>query len=156
MALLIRKGDIDDIDGIVSIENACFNIPWTKNSLQKDMETNPKAKYIVALDNEKIVGYMGWWTIEEEVYINNIAVLPLYQGKGIGTVLMRTMIQVSEDDGAKCHTLEVRASHIDTQHFYEQFGFRKSGIRPGYYEDNEEDAVIMWRIGKIEEGMPKS
>lgn len=150
-ALIIRKGNISDVSGIAAIEEACFPVPWSKESLKRDMETNPRAKYIVAEEEDKIVGYIGWWTIAEEAYINNIAVLPSHQEKSIGSILMKTMIHLSEAEGVKSHTLEVRAGHLKTQYFYEKFGFRSAGVRPGYYEDNGEDAVIMWRIGDIEE-----
>ena len=149
--LIIRKGEPADAEGLERIEQACFSVPWSLDSLRRDLEENPKALYIVAEKDGCLLGYVSVWNIREEGHINNVAVLPEYQGKHVASLLMSALIRVTEDSGVKSHTLEVRAGNVAAQHLYEKFGFRSVGTRPNYYEDDGEDAVIMWRIGDPEQ-----
>ena len=145
--LIIRKGMEEDIDSIAVIEEECFSTPWSRESIRHDLMENDKATYIVADMDGLIVGYMSVWCICDEGSINNIAVLPEYRRNHIASILMETMIQITENAGIKSHTLEVRRSNTAAIKLYEKFGFREAGVRPGYYEDDGEDALIMWRIG---------
>lgn len=145
--LVIRKADVNDIKGLAAIEKECFVTPWTEESLRHDIVENKLATYIVADLEGELIGYIGLWSIFDEGHINNVAVLPKYRRMHVGTVLMNTLIDATEAAGLKSHTLEVRASNTAAQGLYEKFGFKESGRRPGYYEDNGEDAIIMWRIG---------
>ena len=152
--LIIRKANIEDLDGLVEIEQACFDVPWSRESLEKDLTENPMALVIAAVTGGKLVGYVDVWLIEEEGHINNVAVLPEYQGMGIGMILFNTMIEVTERAGIQSHTLEVARGNDRAIDLYEKFGFQEAGVRPGYYE-NGDDAIIMWRLGdpgKVGEG----
>lgn len=95
----------------------------------------------------ELIGYIGVWSIADEGHINNVAVLPKYRRMHVGTILLNTMINATEEAGIVSHTLEVRASNEAAQSLYGRFGFKESGRRKGYYEDNGEDAIIMWRMG---------
>lgn len=145
--LVIRKGNIDDVDGLENIEQECFATPWSRESLEHDIAENKMATYIVADLEGDLIGYIGVWNIMEEGHINNVAVLPRYRRMHVGTLLLNTLIDATEAAGITSHTLEVRESNTAAQALYKKFGFIESGKRPGYYEDNGEDAIIMWRIG---------
>ena len=100
---------------------------------------------------------MGIWNIVDEGHINNVAVAPAYRRKHIGSALLDVLIGTCEAEGILRLTLEVRAGNTPARRLYEQKGFLEAGLRKGYYEDNHEDAVIMWRgsaaaSGEAEEG----
>lgn len=143
--LVIRKGRAEDIDPIAALEEACFASPWSRESLYRDLTENAMATYIVAELAGEIVGYMGVWAVMEEGYINNVAVSPDYRRRHVGSALIEAMLAITEQAGIERHTLEVRVSNEAAKGLYEKFGFREAGVRKGYYEDNGEDAVIMWR-----------
>ena len=145
--LVIRKATIEDVEGLEVIEQECFETPWSKESLEHDIAENKLATYIVADLEGELIGYIGIWNIMDEGHINNVAVLPKYRRMHIATFLLNTLITATEAAGVKSHTLEVRASNTAAQDLYKKFGFVDSGRRPKYYEDNGEDAIIMWRIG---------
>ena len=85
------------------------------------------------------------WAIVDEGHITNIAVHPNFREKGVGTILLQSLIDHSKDWGCNSLTLEVRASNDAAKGLYKKFGFLEEGIRKNYYSDNEEDAIIMWR-----------
>ena len=93
------------------------------------------------------VGYAGMWMILDEADINNVCIHPDYQGKGYGNRLVDFVIHEAYSLGADSLTLEVRAGNIRAQKLYARFGFIVEGIRKKYYEDNGEDALIMWKQG---------
>ncbi|MCI7618123.1 MAG: ribosomal protein S18-alanine N-acetyltransferase [Firmicutes bacterium] len=167
--LIIRKAEEKDVLAIEQIEKQCFAVPWSYESLYKDIVENKLAFYIVAEiaggDGNKadsgeaadgiqcssdaadgqICGYVGIWKIFEEGHITNVAVAPEFRRKHIGRAMLETLISVTADAGIEKYTLEVRAGNEPAIRLYEGLGFKSAGIRPGYYEDNGEDAVIMWR-----------
>ncbi|NLD11568.1 MAG: ribosomal protein S18-alanine N-acetyltransferase [Clostridiales bacterium] len=145
--LTIRKATVSDVAGLENIEQECFETPWSEESLRHDIEENKLATYIVADLEGELIGYIGVWSIADEGHINNVAVLPRYRRMHVGTILLNTMINATEEAGIVSHTLEVRASNEAAQGLYGRFGFKESGRRRGYYEDNGEDAIIMWRMG---------
>lgn len=143
--LIVRGGRREDIGQIAEIEKRCFSVPWSEESLLYDMTENERAVYIVAELEGEIIGYVGIWTILDEGHINNVAVSPDYRRMHVGSVLIENMIKVTEEAGIKSHTLEVRAGNEPAKGLYAKFGFKEAGVRKGYYEDNGEDAIIMWR-----------
>lgn len=143
--LVIRRGIPEDLEGIFALEQICFSEPWSRESLTRDLTENRLAFYLVAQLDSEIVGYVGIWNIVDEGHINNVAVSPVYRRQHIGTILIDTLIKVTEEAGIKKHTLEVRKSNESAKALYRNFGFKECGVRPRYYEDNNEDAIIMWR-----------
>ncbi|TJX14905.1 ribosomal-protein-alanine N-acetyltransferase [Tissierella creatinini] len=141
----LREMEIKDLDEIMEIEKAAFSTPWTRNSFEKEIKENMLAKYIVAEVEGKVVGYVGIWLIIDEGHITNIAVSKDYRGMGIGKFLMMGMIDFCKKQGIHNMTLEVRASNTVAQNLYRKMGFLDCGIRPNYYADGNEDAVIMWK-----------
>lgn len=133
-----------DIDAVHKIETLCFLAPWSINSFYDELKTNICARYIVAVQNGKVVAYGGMWLIINEAHITNIAVHPLFRRSKIGSGLLKAMMHLANDElGIKKMTLEVRKSNHSAQSLYHKFGFLVAGERKKYYDDNE-DATIMW------------
>jgi len=101
--------------------------------------------YMVAVKDGLVVGFAGMWIILDEAHITNIAVHPEYRGFGIGTMLMESLISICKIENVIGITLEVRVSNQRAINLYKKFGFVEEGIRKAYYEDNKEDALIMWK-----------
>ncbi len=143
--IITRVMRLDDVDQVAHMETICFPTPWSKQSFISEIEDNPCARYIVATQNDAIVGYGGMWMIIGEAHITNIAVRPDHRRKGIGQKILTAMMELCYEELAiKEMTLEVRVSNIPAQSLYEAFGFITEGRRKKYYEDNGEDALIMW------------
>lgn len=143
--VLIRQANIDDVDAIFEIEHLCFPDPWSKDSLRYELGENPRAFYIVAELDGQVVGYAGLWWIEDEGHIINVAVRPGYRSRKIASGIIDVMIDFTTKEGIRHHTLEVRRSNDPAIGLYEKYGFAVEGVRKGYYLNNGEDALIMWR-----------
>ena len=142
--IVIEMMTVDDIDNVVEVENNCFSIPWSKASFLREVENNEVALYLVAKIENKAVGYIGVWRILDEGHITNVAVHSDYRGLGIGSMLVSELLSLCKKDGINSFTLEVRKSNEIAQKLYRKYGFEERGVRKNYYEDNKEDAVIMW------------
>ncbi|WP_026691405.1 ribosomal protein S18-alanine N-acetyltransferase [Alteribacter aurantiacus] len=140
----IRLMELDDVDGVLAVEEMCFPTPWSRSAFVNELKTNQFAYYLVAEARERVIGYCGVWVIIDEAHITNIAVDPTYRRKGIGEALMTGSLELARTFGAKKLTLEVRVSNEAAQNMYEKLGFERGGIRKNYYTDNQEDAQIMW------------
>jgi len=143
--VLIKPMSEEDIDGVLNIEEKSFTTPWSREAFIMEVKKNNLAKYVVAEANGRIVGYGGMWLIIDEGHITNIAVDPEYRGKGIGNLILDGLVNICKEKGIERITLEVRRSNTVAQGLYRKYGFDDCGIRPGYYTDNKEDAVIMWK-----------
>lgn len=135
----------DHVDSIIEIEQMSFSIPWTKEAFEMEATMNKCATYIVAMIGDRVAGYGGFWMIIDEAHITNIAVHPDYRGRGVGNAVMKGLIEAAKKRGASSMTLEVRESNEVALNLYHKFGFRAYGRRKGYYQDNGEDAIIMWK-----------
>lgn len=142
--IVIEKMNIDDIDNVLEVEQDCFSVPWSRDSFVREITNNSVALYLVAKIENKAVGYIGVWKIIDEGHITNVAVHSKYRGLGIGNELVSTLLSLCKEDGITAFTLEVRKSNIIAQSLYKKYGFTECGVRKGYYQDNKEDAVIMW------------
>lgn len=139
---IIRRMTLADVDGVAAVEAATFPTPWSRDAFASEMK-NVAARYLVAEQEGKIIGYAGAWIILDESHITNIAVLQAERGKGIGRALTSGLMQYLSNLGAAYATLEVRKSNEVAQNLYKSLGFIKLGVRKRYYEDNDEDALIM-------------
>jgi len=99
---------------------------------------------VPSLGLASIVGFAGLWLMVDEAHVTTIALHPEYRGRGLGELLLVTLIDIAYDIGAKWVTLEVRVSNYTAQNLYRKYGFREAGLRHRYYSDNQEDALIMW------------
>ncbi|MDD6646640.1 MAG: ribosomal protein S18-alanine N-acetyltransferase [Firmicutes bacterium] len=143
--MMIRQASVTDVDDIYEIERLCFPDPWSKDAMIYELESNPRAFYIVAELEGKVVGYAGLWWIGDEGHITNVAVKPGFRNRRIAQGIMEVMIDFTTQQGIMHHTLEVRRSNEPAIKLYEKFDFRIEGVRKGYYQNNKEDALIMWR-----------
>lgn len=136
----LKNSDIRFI--IEEIEEKCFNHPWSLSMLEEELD-NERARYILILCNDAIIGYAGYWQILDEADIMRIAISPDFRGKGFGKILLSHIIQDAREHGIKDITLEVRISNEVAINLYKSLDFHIEGIRKGYYPDGE-DAVLMW------------
>jgi ribosomal-protein-alanine N-acetyltransferase len=95
-------------------------------------------------DDAPIVGYGGLWLMVDEAHVTSVAVRPEFRGRGLGQLLMLALFDIAQQRDARWLTLEVRLSNTGAQNLYKKLGFHEAGIRPRYYTDNNEDAVVMW------------
>lgn len=134
------------IAGVCQVEQHCFAVPWTARMFADELQ-NPLSRYMVLLDRERpdhVIAYAGYWKIFDEGHITNVAVHPHWRGRKAATYLMKQLMQFAASEGIHAMTLEVRRTNLAAQGLYQKLGFAVEGVRPGYYEDNNEDALIMW------------
>jgi ribosomal-protein-alanine N-acetyltransferase len=143
--LVLRPAEEKDVEAIAEIEKICFATPWSADAVYKEITSNPIAHYIIGEIDGQVVGYVGFWQILDEGHITNVAVRPEFRGNHIGSALIAIMIEIGTSLGLTRYTLEVRSSNEPAKALYRNFNFKEAGLRKGYYEDNGEDAVIMWR-----------
>jgi len=132
-----------DIDQVFMIEVASYAHPWPMSYFIDEITKNSYARYIVAEIGGQIVGYCGMWLMAGEAHISTIAVRPEWRRRGIGELLLVAMLEQAVELGADLATLEVRVSNIAAQSLYQKYGFAKVGLRPHYYSDRGEDALVM-------------
>ncbi|MBK5252399.1 MAG: ribosomal protein S18-alanine N-acetyltransferase [Peptostreptococcaceae bacterium] len=147
MEIKIREMAIEDIDDILVIEHESFSVPWPREAFESEVLRNAISVYIVAETEGEIIGYGGMWLILDEAHITNVAVKESLRGNGVGERLAQFLIDEASKSGAISMTLEVRKGNAAAISLYEKMEFVVEGIRPGYYQDNKEDALIMWKRG---------
>ncbi|MCP8617823.1 ribosomal protein S18-alanine N-acetyltransferase [Salirhabdus salicampi] len=140
----IRHMRWEDIAEVIEIERLSFSSPWTKQAFEKEIANNMYASYYVMEFRGKIVGYCGLWIVIDNAQITNIAILPNYRGKGLGEKLFQYVLVQARNQGVELLSLEVRVSNVRAQKMYRKFGLQPAGIRKNYYQDNNEDALVMW------------
>ena len=141
--VLIEPMRIDDLPAVHAIELASFDAPWPPEAYRNDLETNRLAQYLVARIGDEIAAYGGMWLMVDEGHIITFAVHPTWRRQRIGERLLLAFLDLAADRGAHEATLEVRLSNLPARRLYEKYGFRPVGLRPRYYSDNGEDALIM-------------
>lgn len=134
-----------DVDAVIALEEQAYGQHhWSKESFLSEL-SNDLASYFSAFnENGELVAYCGCWKILEEAHITTIAVAPQYRRKHIAEALLKTAIDECYRAMIKFITLEVRVSNVAAIGLYEKYGFKSLGTRKGYYQDNNEDALIMW------------
>ncbi|RJX22629.1 MAG: ribosomal-protein-alanine N-acetyltransferase [Ammonifex sp.] len=134
----------EHVDAILSIERVSFPLPWNRETFLFEILLNELGLYVVALLGEFAVGYGGMWLVADEGHITNIAVHPSFRRQGIGRQILQDLVRRAVENGLNRMTLEVRPSNIAARKLYQKFGFVEKGLRKRYYQDNNEDAIIMW------------
>ncbi len=143
--VIIRRSDEKDIHQMAELDKICFRAPWSEASFTADIRDNKRALYVTAADGDRVVGYAGMWVIFDEGHITNVAVHPDYRGRHLGKQIVEFLIEEAKKYGVESQTLEVRPSNAPALALYKNLGFYPAGLRKGYYSDNGEDAIIMWR-----------
>ena len=132
----------DHICQIAELERLCFNDPWSENSIASELN-NKLSLWLVAVDSETVVGYVGSQTVLGETDMMNIAVHPDYRKQGIGTGLILALIRELSSRGSHSLMLEVRTSNEQAISVYSKLGFSEIGRRRYYYRNPKEDALIL-------------
>lgn len=151
MDIRFRRASAKDIINIFYVETRCFKSPWSMDSIREDICGNDRAIYVLATDGERVVGFCAMHTVLDEGHIMNLAVLEEYRGRRIGERLLKKTIGLAPP-GVENYTLEVRISNATAIKLYTRLGFKSFGLRPGYYADTGESAMIMW----LYNGIPSS
>lgn len=130
------------VSQIAALEKRFFSAPWDENSISSEL-SNPLSYWLVAVEEDTVVGYVGSQTVLGESDMMNLAVHPDYQRQGIGESLVLALMEGLREKGSHCLTLEVRASNLPAQKLYEKLGFRTVGKRKNYYQRPREDGDIL-------------
>ncbi len=131
----------EDRDAIVGLESESFSNPWTAETFDRMLAVPVSRVYVARTEEGQIVGFCACWLIDDELHINTIAVSQSLRGRGIGS---RLMSEVLSRTGVQRATLEVRRSNEAALRLYDKFGFKVTAVRHKYYENPEEDGLILW------------
>ena len=151
--LVIEPMTFADLPAVQEIERASFTTPWPAHAYRAELETNKLAHYLVVRVGREVVAYAGIWLMVDEAHITTFAVAPAWRRRRIGERLLMGALDLSVARGAREATLEVRLSNLPARRLYEKYGFRPVGIRPRYYSDDHEDALIMTTEPLMSPGM---
>ena len=144
VAIDIRRLALADLDEIEEIERRAYPTPWSRSMFASEL-AKPTSICLGAFEGERLVGYIVNSRYVDAWHVMNVAVDPRFQRRGIATQLLERLFELTADDERRGYTLEVRVSNRDAIALYEKLGFEPRGVRRGYYTDNREDALIMWR-----------
>jgi ribosomal-protein-alanine N-acetyltransferase len=141
-----RKLKLRDLSSIEEIERSSYPTPWSRSMFAGEL-AKPSSICLGALDTEwnELVGYLIISRYVDAWHVMNVAVAEPYRRRGIASGLMERLFEDTSRDGRRGYTLEVRVSNEAAIRLYERLGFKARGIRRGYYTDNREDALIMWK-----------
>ena len=143
-ALTIRPLARADLPQVLAIERRAFPTPWSLAMFVLEL-SKPSGIHLAAVRGDRLVGYLVCSRYDAVWHLMNVAVDDRLRRRGIGTALMRRLFELADRPGAR-YTLEVRPSNVAAIAMYERLGFDSAGFRKGYYHDNREDALIMWRV----------
>lgn len=135
----------EDLDSLMEIESTAYGEHhWSRDSFVNELNNKVAKYYAVKNKDLELIAYMGVWNIVDEAHITTIAVREDYRRLHVGEALIAKMLEDCYNNYVKYITLEVRVGNIPAIKLYEKFGFKSLGVRKGYYQDNGEDALIMW------------
>lgn len=140
--MIIEKMHAGHVVQIAQLEKLCFSDPWSEKSVASELE-NKLSFWLVAMDGDRVAGYVGSQTVLGETDMMNIAVHPDYRRQGVAEALVTSLVAQLREQGSNSLTLEVRASNTPAQMLYEKMGFTLVGKRSNYYRNPKEDAYIL-------------
>ena len=142
----LRPLQLRDLAAIEEIEHRSYPTPWSRSMFASEL-SKPSSLCLGAFDSEtgRLVGYLVISRYVDAWHVMNVAVDPDHRGRGVATMLLERLFDLTADDARRGYTLEVRVSNDKAISLYERLGFRSRGLRRGYYTDNREDALIMWK-----------
>ena len=144
VAIEIRVLELSDLNAIEVIEQKAYPTPWSRSMFASEL-AKPTSICLGAFEGQDLVGYVINSRYVDAWHVMNVAVDPEHRGRGVATMLLERLFDVTADDARRGYTLEVRVSNEQAISLYERLGFRSRGLRRGYYTDNREDALIMWK-----------
>ncbi|MFC1723991.1 ribosomal protein S18-alanine N-acetyltransferase [candidate division KSB1 bacterium] len=142
-SLKLEKLTIDDLDELADLEKEIFPNPWSKESLKFELAHRSNSVSYKLIYNNRMIAYCFSWKGINEYHIGNFAVIEDFRRKGIGSYLLKLIIEKGRELGANFFYLEVRKSNKPAINLYEKFGFKVIGTKEAYYSDNKEDAIVM-------------
>ena len=151
VAVRIRRLELHDLNAIETIEKRAYPTPWSRSMFASEL-AKPTSICLGAFEGEELVGYVVNSRYVDAWHVMNVAVDPERQRRGIATALLERLFELTAGDERRGYTLEVRMSNDGAIRLYEHLGFEARGIRRGYYTDNREDALIMWRDARHSAG----
>ena len=140
--MMIEPMNASHVSQIAQLEKRCFTDPWSEKSIASELE-NPLSLWLVAVDGEKLIGYVGSQTVLGETDMMNLAVAPEARRQGTGRALVLALVDALTEKGSHSLMLEVRVSNTPARTLYESLGFSQVGRRPKYYVNPKEDALIL-------------
>lgn len=141
-AMKIEEMTAAHVDGVCALENACFVHPWSRRSVENELD-NAQSVFYVAVENGAVIGYIGMSFVLDEGYVYNVAVDETFRKKGVGSALIRSLVTYCQRHNFAFLTLEVRESNAAARSLYAHFGFIKVGERKNFYSEPTENAVLM-------------
>ena len=145
MSFSLRRLELSDLDAIERIERASYPTPWSRSMFVSEL-AKPSSLSIAAVTSDgDLVGYLVLSRYVDAWHVMNVAVASTHRRLGIASAMLARLFEVTRDDAERGYTLEVRVSNLGAIGLYESFGFTSRGVRRGYYIDNKEDALIMWK-----------
>ena len=144
VALEIRRLGLRDLNAIERIEQRAYPTPWSRSMFASEL-AKPTSICLGAFEGGQLVGYIINSRYVDAWHVMNVAVDPEHQRRGVATALIEHLFELAAGDERRGYTLEVRVSNEDAIRLYRKLGFEPRGIRRGYYTDNREDALVMWR-----------
>ena len=146
MTFTLRRLQLSDLDAIEKIERASYPTPWSRSMFASELAKQSSLSIAAVDDAEgRLVGYLVLSRYVDAWHVMNVAVDPVHRRHGVASAMLQRLFEQTRGDAERGYTLEVRVSNVAAISLYERFGFVSRGIRRGYYTDNREDAVIMWR-----------
>jgi len=142
---LIRPMRKEDIFQVSQIEKLSFPSPWSCSIFSSELDKKNFTFYYVMEYQDEVIAYTGYWKLANEAHLVNLAVYPAFRRKGLGSKLLKYVLEKAQNQGLDTITLEVRRFNLAAQKFYERFDFKKVAIRPGYYVETGEDALVYWK-----------
>lgn len=141
--LRVEPMTLDDLPAVHRIELASFSVPWPDDAYRSELGANRLASYLVIRSDGDVIAYGGIWLMVDEAHVTTFAVDPAWRRQRVGETLLLALLDLALARHAREATLEVRLSNVPARRLYEKYGFRPVGLRPRYYSDNGEDALIM-------------
>lgn len=134
----------EDLDSVDRINQESFPVPWTRDAIRDELKRKwAVIRVLRSASGERVCGFINFWVVGGEIHLHNIAVSHSMRGLGYGHALMQDLFLIAESKSIPTIILEVRRSNHIAIQLYRRFGFQKIGVRPLYYSDNQEDAVVM-------------
>ena len=143
MKLTVEPMALTHLAAVHRIERASFSAPWPDDAYRSEILTNRLASYLVIRAGAEVVAYGGIWLMVDEAHVTTFAVDTAWRRQHVGETLLVALFDLALARHAREATLEVRLSNVPARRLYEKYGFRPVGVRPRYYSDNNEDALIM-------------
>ena len=151
MNVELRRLDQRDLDTVEEIERTSYPTPWSRSMFAAELRKPSSIALGAYLEEGVLVGYAFVSRYVDAWHVMNVAVAPDFRRRGIAATLLERVFEITASDPRRGYTLEVRVSNAEAIRLYERLGFDARGIRRGYYTDNHEDALIMWRDASSEE-----